>query len=49
MKQHHPIAFDRAFELVLGQPGDMRAVVAPSRLDALFDDLRRADPLRDPN
>ncbi len=49
MKHHQAIAFDRAFELVLGQPADGRSPISSSRLDALFDDLKRADPLRDPN
>jgi tetratricopeptide (TPR) repeat protein len=49
MRQERAIAFDRAFELVLGQCGDARDTLVPSRLDALFDDLKRADPLRDPN
>jgi predicted Zn-dependent protease len=40
--------FDKAFELVVSRGARRPADSIPLRLNALFDDLQRADPLRDP-
>jgi tetratricopeptide (TPR) repeat protein len=41
------IDIDRAFELVVSQ--GVSGAGAPSRLDSLFEDLKRAEPAKDPN
>jgi len=41
--------FEKTFALVVQDGAHQRAQNAAGRLNALFDDLRRADPLRDPD
>jgi predicted Zn-dependent protease len=48
MRPSDSIDFDKAFELVISQRTRAEQSRA-SRLDALFADLRRSTPLRDPN
>jgi predicted Zn-dependent protease len=40
---------DRAFAVLLGQRAQKPCANLPARLNALFDDLKRNDPLRDPS
>lgn len=44
-----PRTFERAFSLVVKADGRRGPADVASRLNALFDDLRRRDPLRDPD
>jgi predicted Zn-dependent protease len=42
-------SIDHAFALLLARNDRRPSMVLPARLNALFDDLKRADPLRDPS